>query len=64
MNIVNLISIGGIDEKILDTIYSKKSVADAIVENQENEVQYLSSLTHDVMRKLLTKKKHKNRGKK
>ena len=63
VNIINLISLGGLDEKILETLYAKKDTASEIVENRADESEYLSTLTHDLMRKLLTKKTHKNRRK-
>ena len=63
VNIVNLISLGGLDEKILDTLYAKKDTASEIVENSADETAYLSTLTHDLMRKLLSKKTHKNHKK-
>jgi SNF2 family DNA or RNA helicase len=60
VNIVNLISVGGLDEKILETIYNKMNMASEIVENRMEETEYLSTLTHSIIKKLLTKKKHKN----
>lgn len=59
VNIVNLIAVDGLDERILEVLYTKKDMASTIVENQEHEKEYLSNLTTNMMRKLLKKKKTK-----
>jgi SNF2 family DNA or RNA helicase len=63
VNIINLISLGGLDEKILETLYNKMGMANEIVENRLEETEYLSTLTHSIIKELLTKKKHKNKRK-
>ena len=59
VNIVNLISRGGLDERILEVLYNKKDMASAVVENKSHETQYLNALTTNMMNKLLKKSKKK-----
>lgn len=61
INIINLISKDGLDERILDVLYSKQDMATAIIESRDPEKEYLSTLTSNMMGKLL---KAKKKGKK
>lgn len=61
VNIVNLVSVGGLDERILDILYSKKETASEIVENSVDEVEHLGNLTRNLVNKLLSSKQHKTK---
>jgi SNF2 family DNA or RNA helicase len=60
VTIINLIARDGLDERILDALYNKQDMAASIVENRESETAQLTSLTHDVMKKLLKRKRKKS----
>lgn len=62
VNIINLISAGGLDERILDTLYKKKAYSDVIVEKNEAQTEEIGKLTTGLIKGLLkgkTKKKKK-----
>jgi len=54
--IIDLISLGGIDEKIEEALYRKQELANQIVEKNEKEREYMNRLTANFMQKLLKKK--------
>lgn len=61
VSVINLISLDSLDERILDTLYKKKSTAEKIIENTEDEAEYLSNLTNHLVRKLVAKRKIRKR---
>lgn len=61
VNIINLISIGGLDENILETLYKKKAYSDTIVEKNKEQAAEINKLTTGLMKDLL---KNKTKSKK
>ena len=59
INIINLISKDGLDERILDVLYNKQDMAAAIIESRDEEKEQISNLTSNMMSKLLKAKKKK-----
>lgn len=57
--IYNLISVGGIDERMLTVLYDKKALAEQIIEKDEEQKQINYKLTSNVIKKLLSKGRKK-----
>lgn len=59
VNIIDIITIGGIDEKIEEALYKKRQLAGQIVEKNEEERAAMNKLTAGFLTKLMGKKKKK-----
>lgn len=57
VSIIDLITTGGIDERIEEALYSKRELAQQLVEKNDDERAVMNSLTNGLMKKLLEKKK-------
>jgi SNF2 family DNA or RNA helicase len=56
VNIINLISAGGLDENILSTLYKKKAYSDVVIEKNKEQATEISKLTTGLMKDLLKNK--------
>lgn len=55
VHIYNLVSVGGIDERMLQVLYDKKELAQQIIEKDEEQKQIAYKMTTNLVKKLLTK---------
>jgi SNF2 family DNA or RNA helicase len=59
VNIIDIITIGGVDEKIEEALYKKRELANQIVEKTGEEREAMNRLTAGFLSKLMKKKKKK-----
>lgn len=59
VNIMNLITRGGIDERIQEVLYKKRAFSDQLVEKNNEERDVMNRLTSNVMKSLIKPKKTK-----
>jgi SNF2 family DNA or RNA helicase len=57
VNVINLISAEGLDERILDTLYKKKAYSNIVVEKNAAQAVEVGKLTASLMKDLLKRKK-------
>lgn len=62
VTIINLITRGGIDERIQEVLYKKRELSNQLVEKNDKEKAEMNRLTAGVMSKLLKPKKKKGKN--
>lgn len=55
VNIINLISLNSIDEKIETILYNKQGIFDRVIENSDEDREIIKKMNRSVMRKLVSK---------
>ena len=59
VNIIDIITQGGIDEKIEEALYRKRQLAGQVVEKNDSEKAAINSLSLGIMKKIIGGKKTK-----
>lgn len=59
VSIIDILTIGGIDERVEEALYEKRQLAEQIVEKNEKERAAIQSLSLGIMKKLMNVKKKK-----
>lgn len=59
VSIIDIITIGGIDERVEEALYEKRQLAEQIVEKNDSERAAINSLSLGLMKKIMGGKKKK-----